>query len=61
MSSVILKVLVKHVEEAYQLLNRSIIRVEQPDVTFDDVDDDVELEQMDTLENGIFLFRWIYF
>ncbi|XKL61051.1 hypothetical protein PGB90_008108 [Kerria lacca] len=46
------EVLVKHVEEAYQLLNRSIIRVEQPDVTFDDVDDDVELEQMDTLENG---------
>ncbi len=30
------KVLVTHVREAYQLLNKSIIRVEQPDINLDD-------------------------
>jgi DNA replication licensing factor MCM6 len=33
---------VKHVREAYRLLNKSIIRVEQPDIHFDD-EDDVEM------------------
>lgn len=30
----------KHVSEAYNLLNKSIIRVEQPDVNLDDDEDD---------------------
>lgn len=34
------EVLPKHVKEAYRLLNKSIIRVEQPDVHFDDNTDD---------------------
>lgn len=37
---------IKHVNEAYRLLNKSIIRIEQPDVHFDD-DDDAELNMMD--------------
>lgn len=31
---------IKHVSEAFNLLNKSIIRVEQPDVNLDDDDDD---------------------
>lgn len=38
----------KHVKEAYRLLNKSIIRVEQPDIHFDDEEDallgDVDME-----------------
>lgn len=36
----------KHVKEAYRLLNKSIIRVEQPDIHLDDEDDDL-LANMD--------------
>lgn len=31
----------KHAKEAYRLLNKSIIRVEQPDILLDDEDDDI--------------------
>merc|ERR1719270_1462764 len=34
------QVLPKHVKEAYRLLNKSIIRVDQPDIHFDDEEDD---------------------
>ena len=37
----------KHVKEAFRLLNKSIIRVETPDINFDD-----EEEQEQHLENG---------
>lgn len=36
----------KHVKEAFRLLNKSIIRVETPDIDFD------EEEQQQDLENG---------
>lgn len=52
------EVQVKHVKEAYRLLNKSIIRVEQPDIHLDDEDDadlalamDVDAET-NTAENG---------
>lgn len=32
----------RHVTEAFGLLNKSIIRVEQPDINFDDEDEDIE-------------------
>lgn len=35
------EVQVKHAKEAYRLLNKSIIRVEQPDIHFDDEDDEL--------------------
>jgi len=38
----------KHVKEAFRLLNKSIIRVETPDVQFDD-DDEEPQEGSDTL------------
>lgn len=47
----------KHVKEAYRLLNKSIIRVEQPDIHLDD-EDDAELalamdaEEAATQQNG---------
>ena len=41
------KVLPKHVKEAYRLLNKSIIRVDQPDIHFDED----EVEQQDSEEN----------
>ena len=37
----------KHVKEAFRLLNKSIIRVETPDINFDDE------EQQQNLENGM--------
>ena len=37
----------KHVKEAFRLLNKSIIRVETPDINFDDDED-----QEQHLENG---------
>ena len=40
----------KHVKEGYRLLNKSIIRVEQPDVHLED-EDDVGDEAMDVDEN----------
>ncbi|XP_045624546.1 zygotic DNA replication licensing factor mcm6-B [Procambarus clarkii] len=42
----------KHVKEAYRLLNKSIIRVEQPDVHLEDVEEEQEVEEpMETDEN----------
>lgn len=38
------KVAEKHVREAYRLLNKSIIRVDQPEVRFDDGDDEDAIE-----------------
>ena len=38
----------KHVKEAFRLLNKSIIRVETPDINFDEEDD-----QQQPLENGL--------
>jgi len=35
----------KHVREAYRLLNKSIIRVEQPDIAFDEDDNEVVQEE----------------
>ncbi|XP_055385903.1 DNA replication licensing factor Mcm6 [Condylostylus longicornis] len=37
----------KHVKEAFRLLNKSIIRVEQPDIHLEDDEIDEELENMD--------------
>lgn len=34
------QVLKRHVEEAFQLLNKSIIRVEQPDITMEEKEND---------------------
>lgn len=44
------EVQVKHAKEAYRLLNKSIIRVEQPDIHFDDEDDELlaDIEMVDT-------------
>ena len=42
----------KHVKEAFQLLNKSIIRVEQPDIDLDD--DDVEPSAQNNVE-GIYI------
>merc|ERR1711881_714682 len=45
------QVLPKHVKEAYRLLNKSVIRVDQPDIHFEDeeaaaaMDDDMEVDQ----------------
>lgn len=41
------EVKVKHVQEAYRLLNKSIIRVEQPDIMLDENEDEPELENGD--------------
>ena len=49
------EVIPKHVKEAFRLLNKSIIRVESPDIDFDD-----EEPQQD-LENGVSVrFNWLY-
>ncbi|XP_076456168.1 DNA replication licensing factor MCM6-like isoform X2 [Babylonia areolata] len=37
----------KHVKEAFRLLNKSIIRVEQPDIHLEDVPEEEEEQQMD--------------
>lgn len=44
-----MKVQPKHVKEAFRLLNKSIIRVEQPDVHFDedDIEENMEIDQDD--------------
>lgn len=39
------KVQPRHVTEAYQLLNKSIIRVEQPDVYLDEEEENVDDEE----------------
>ncbi|XP_053675858.1 DNA replication licensing factor Mcm6 [Anopheles nili] len=41
-----------HVKEAYRLLNKSIIRVEQPDIHLEDEDGDEIENVMDTAEDG---------
>lgn len=45
------EVQVKHAKEAYRLLNKSIIRVEQPEIHFDDEDDallaDIEMQDVE--------------
>ena len=40
------KVQPKHVKEAFRLLNKSIIRVETPDIQFDDDEDEPEGRRM---------------
>lgn len=42
---------VKHAKEAYRLLNKSIIRVEQPDIHLDDDDDELLADIIMTDEN----------
>lgn len=42
------EVQVKHVKEAYRLLNKSIIRIEQPDVHLDD-EDETEISAMESI------------
>merc|ERR1712168_1771445 len=42
----------KHVKEAYRLLNKSIIRVDQPDVNLDE-EDDVPEENEDAMETEV--------
>lgn len=42
----------KHVKEAYRLLNKSIIRVEQPDIHLDD-EEEPNLENMDVDEDAL--------
>lgn len=44
-------VLPRHVKEAYRLLNKSIIRVEQPDIHFGDEDDEI-MDNMDMETDG---------
>lgn len=43
----------KHTQEAYRLLNKSIIRVEQPDIHFDEEDDELlaNMDMMDVQED----------
>jgi len=38
----------KHVEDAFKLLNKSIIRVEQPDISFGDEEEEEEVEPAET-------------
>lgn len=45
------EILPRHINEAYRLLNKSIIRVEQPDIHFGD-EDDQQMEIEDGPENG---------
>ncbi|KFB48120.1 DNA replication licensing factor Mcm6 [Anopheles sinensis] len=46
------EVTVQHVKEAYRLLNKSIIRVEQPDIHLDDEEEESnEIAMMDTAED----------
>ena len=42
----------KHVKEAYRLLNKSIIRVDQPDIHLDDDEADEEMEIDDPAAEG---------
>lgn len=43
----------KHVKEAFRLLNKSIIRVEQPDVHLEEEEEEDQQEEMDV--EGIYL------
>ena len=40
----------KHVKEAYRLLNKSIIRVDQPDIHLDEDDEAIAQEEMEVDE-----------
>ena len=42
----------KHVKEAYRLLNKSIIRVDQPDIHLDEDEADEEMEIDDPAAEG---------
>ena len=44
----------KHVKEAFRLLNKSIIRVETPDINFDEEED-----QQQPLENGLVIISYM--
>ena len=46
------QVLPKHVKEAYRLLNKSIIRVDQPDIHFDEEEGEEDVEAMETAEEA---------
>lgn len=48
------QVLVKHVKQAYDLLNKSIIRVEQPDINLLNDDDEAEPPASPTRQEGRF-------
>jgi DNA replication licensing factor MCM6 len=50
--SVCCQVHAKHVKEAYRLLNKSIIRVEQPDIHLDEEEEQLADEPMDLDENN---------
>lgn len=43
----------KHVREAFRLLNKSIIRVETPDIDFDEHDEDIEADDQKGVINGV--------
>ena len=43
-NSLLLQVMPKHVKEAYRLLNKSIIRVDQPDIHLDEDETEMEAE-----------------
>jgi DNA replication licensing factor MCM6 len=50
-----LEIIPKHVKEAYRLLNKSIIRVEQPDIHFGDDDEPMDTQpehEQNGVENG---------
>lgn len=56
------QVLVKHVQQAFSLLNKSIIRVEQPDISLEE--DDPEQSESPIRNEGIVFFKnfqFIYF
>jgi len=44
------------VDEAYNLLNKSIIRVEQPDVNLDDEEDDLLLSRIPEADGSFNIF-----
>ena len=48
----------KHVKEAFRLLNKSIIRVEQPDIHLDDDAMGGEEGQMDVDPGGMYRLLW---
>lgn len=50
----------KHVSEAFNLLNKSIIRVEQPDVNLDDDMDD-DLNQIHEPNGNSIVYTYVFF
>ena len=51
-NSNVFQIMPKHVKEAYRLLNKSIIRVDQPDIHLDDDEADEEMEIDDPAAEG---------